>query len=322
MFTRKEYEIYSFETVPLDIDVFLMAQRFEKEYDEMMVAFFDGAEYRNIGQVSFVAARRINGDQIELSWFSNIFDRYHEIHIHLPRSAFIRCIGHYSSDEKPRLFVEDEWIDDLYTKNYSCFSLVDIANFKNALFGGLINGAKLLELRNRIDEIASSHPEYAFVSFADSLLIKSNWTVGYARSGLKNSYRPEGVLFVSSLIMDAYNETLAVPSYSIICQGENGFYDRELLHISPTRNHFCLNSLGIPFEQTQAIEKASREAIRAGQHEKCDMYLETTYFHSLNLKADNTLKRSREFPFKSTMLDIPGFYHPVDSKMLLSELEQ
>ena len=173
MFTRKEYEIFSFEDVPLDVDIFLMAQRFEGEYDEMMVAFFDGAEYRNIGQVSFVAARRISGDQMELSWLSNIFDRYHEIQIHLPRSAFIRCIGHYSSDEKPRLFVKDEWIDHLYTKNYSCFSLVDVANFKNALFGGSITGPKLLELRNRIDQIASDNPEYAFVSFADSLLIKS-----------------------------------------------------------------------------------------------------------------------------------------------------
>lgn len=321
MFSHSEYDKYSFEDIPLDFDIFLMSQKFEKEYDKMMVPFFDGAEYRNIGYVSFIAVRKALPTHLELSWFHNINDRYHEVSIHLPKTAFVRCVGHQSSDEKIRLFVKDNWIENLFKQNYSTFSLVDVANFRNALFSGLVTDSKLKILREQLDEIAKEYPDHAFVSFADSILIKTNWTAGYSKSGFKNDYSPERILSVSILTMNAYREILSVPSYSIICQGENRFYGNELLHISPTQNHFCLNSLGIPFEQTQAIEKASRSAIKQKLHQKYDLYLESTYFHSLNWKFKNTLKSRKGYPFESKMLSSTGSYHPILSEDLLAELE-
>ena len=41
-----------------------------------------------------------------------------------------------------------------------------------------LSGSKLVTLRDRIDEIADATFGVAFVSFADSLLLKANWFVG------------------------------------------------------------------------------------------------------------------------------------------------
>lgn len=48
-----------------------------------------------------------------------------------------------------------------------------------------------MSLRDRVDEIASGRPDISFVSFADSILLKSNWWPGYVEAQQQYLYEPE-----------------------------------------------------------------------------------------------------------------------------------
>lgn len=134
-------------------------------------------------------------------------------------------------------------------KTYSVFALIDAIGVKTALANGTLTRHKLIKLRDRIDEIATRYPTLAFVSFADNLLVKSNWRVGHWDSKLTYSYEPEFILRLLPEISSAYHEILDMNIYAVIAQGNNEYYDDNLLHISASQNHISLNSLGLPFHK-------------------------------------------------------------------------
>ena len=101
-----------------------------------------------------------------------------------------------------------------------------------------------------------------FVSFADSLLIKSNWRVGHFRSDVSYTYNPEVVVRIIKELQAVYQVVLGLDVYAILTQGTNEYYEDSLVHISSGQNHISLNSLGIPFAQLMAIETSVRAAIR------------------------------------------------------------
>ena len=106
MFEHELYDRYEFEDTPLNRDIFIVDEVYLEAYDRMMTRFFDGAEYECIGYVTPVAARKVNSNSLDLSWYPNTFDRFHEVRIRLPRDQFIACVGSWNSDEKPRVFVK------------------------------------------------------------------------------------------------------------------------------------------------------------------------------------------------------------------------
>jgi hypothetical protein len=55
---------------------------------------------------------------------------------------------------------------------------------------------KLIDLREAIDALAIRTPDVSFISFADSLLLKSNWTVGMVGKTPAYTYSPEGMLLL------------------------------------------------------------------------------------------------------------------------------
>src|SRR5680860_1108794 len=98
----------------------------------------------------------------------------------------------------------------------------------------------------RFYPLADKYPEISFISFADSLLLKSNWRVGYVDRGVKDTYEPEKIINLIRELGDIYREVLAMEIYAVLTQGSNEYYDDDLLHTSPLGNHVCLNSLGLP----------------------------------------------------------------------------
>lgn len=58
-FSHHEFRTYAFEHVPLDQDIFLMDERWLAEYEAALVGMFNGEDYRNIGYISYAAARSI-----------------------------------------------------------------------------------------------------------------------------------------------------------------------------------------------------------------------------------------------------------------------
>lgn len=115
-------------------------------------------------------------------------------------------------------------------------------------------------------------------------MLKSNYTVGQYDSDVEYTYEPEKILRLLPDIRAAYQSVLGLEIYAVITQGSNEYYGDSLLHISSTKNHISLNSLGLPFAQTQAIEHCARAAIKSSIHPANDLYLDESFYHSLRFK--------------------------------------
>lgn len=288
MFEDSDIDKYSFEEIPLDRDCFLMSEIYMKEFDQALGKMLRREECNpyEVGYVSPVAIKKINSSSIELSWYPNTFTRFHEVSITLPKNKVKICVGCWQYDIKPYVFVDHEWLEHLHLREYSVFALVDAIGVKNAIRDNILNKKKLIELRGRIDELAKNQNEISFISFADSLLLKSNWDVGYFKSGVECSYSPEKILHVIKELDHIYQDILGLEIYAVLTQGSNEYYGESLLHISETKNHICLNSLGVPFAELLAIESAAKAAIKSGAHAPMQLYLDEQFYHSLKFKFE------------------------------------
>ena len=219
------------------------------------------------------------------------------------------------------IFVRGDWLNSLYLRSHSVFALIDAINVKKAIITGTLIRPKLIELRDRIDEIAARFPAVAFMSFADSLLLKSNYTIGMYGSHIKNTYEPETILRLLPDIQKIYNDVLGLNIYAVITQGSNEYYDDSLLHISSTHNHISFNSLGLPFAQTQAIEQRARASIKKGMHPAADAYLDENFYYSLRFKFPFEKNKEPKFPYVAPMATGDSFYFPVSFKLLVDHLE-
>lgn len=288
MFEDDDIDKYSFEEVPLDRDCFLMSEIYMKEFDEALQNMLRREECNpyEVGYVSPVAIRTINSNSLDLSWYPNTFTRFHEVSISLPRDVFKACVGCWQYDIKPYIFVDHEWLEHLHLREYSVFALIDAIGVKNALRDNALTKDKLIELREKIDRLAEIEPDISFISFADSLILKTNWDVGYFHRGIKCSYKPEKILLVIKELDRIYKEVLGLPIYAVLTQGSNEYYGEPLLHISKNQNHICLNSLGVPFAELLAIESAAKSAIKSGVHPPMQLYLDEQFYHSIQFKYE------------------------------------
>lgn len=322
MFNHDLFDQYSFEKIPLDRDIYVVDEIYMSEYENTMLRFFEGAEYEQIGYVSYVAARSINDSSMELSWYVNISDRFHQIVISLPRDQFVACVGSWRYDERPRIFVKSEWLENIHARTYSVFALIDAADVKNALARGLIKRSHLIDLRSEIDKIANRYPDISFISFADSLLLKSNWSVGHFKIDTKYTYSPEVFISLAAEINGIYQKVLDLKAYAVITQGSNEYYDDSSIHISPSGNHICLNSLGIPFAQLMEIEAEARKAIRASIHGRADLYLDESYFHSLKFRYGFEKKSESGNHYQTKMMSTPSKYYYFSYESILGNLDK
>jgi len=271
--------------------------------------------------VSFIAVRAVHEKSIELSWYPNTYDRFHEMCIFLPKSKINQCIGCWQWEWKPTIFVESNWLNDLHAKAFSVFGIVDAVGVRKAIQDELLSREKLLELRFKIDHLSSKYLDISFISFADSILIKSNWTVGSVHNDLSYTYRPEAFIEVAQQFQIIFRETLGLDCYTILTQGYNEYYDDDLLHISETKNHISLNSLGVPFAQLLSIEKSVREAIKNGIHPPSELYLDQTFYHSLHLRHDYNKNNRPKAAYKPIMSEKPAHYFYADLQTIVNNLK-
>ncbi len=308
MFDHADIEKYRIEEVPLDRDLFLMDEKWMADYERALLKGLAGGDWDNVGYISYAAVHRATPDGLEISWYPNIRDRFHEMRLHLPRSSFVTCVGCSIYDERPHIFVRSDWLSDIHLRMNSAFAMVDAIGVKLALAAGAVSTAQLDDLRDRIDQIADRHTDVAFVSFADSLLLKANWSVGQWDSSVEYTYEPERIIHVLPDLAAAYRDTLGLPIYAVVTQGRNEFYRDELMHVSRSGNHISLNSLGLPFAQLQAIEHAARSAIRVGDHEPAELYLDSHFFNSLKWRHGFEKQKESIHPYLAPMADHPCEY--------------
>ena len=302
-----------------------MDEQFLDEYNVMMSKFLDDPEingYSQVGYVSYISARKILDNSIEISWYANISDRFHEISIILPREHFVSCIGCGQYDEKPRVFVNGNWLNSLHARSFSVFALVDAIGVKKYLEEDKLTTEMLTLLRDKIDLLASKHPSISFISFADSLLLKSNWSVGAHDNEISYSYAPEIFIELADHISNIYKECLGLPTYAVIAQGQNSYYDDSLLHISESKNHISLNSLGIPFAQLMNIENTARANLRGKVHAPAEIYMDSQYFHSLKFKFEFKKDDQPKASYLTKMVSKECEYFYNSASILLSNLHK
>ena len=308
LFTHPLLQTYAFDQVPEGEELYLMGEEWMTDYDAAFTAMADGGPYANVGYISPAVARRVGPDSIELSWYPNTHERFHEVKITLPKDQFRACVGSYEWDMKPRIFVDRDWLENLHLRAYSVFAMVDAIGVKGALERGELSRVKLIELRDRIDALASANPTIAFISFADSLLLKSNWSVGYFARGIKYDYAPELFIHVIAELKQIYLAALGLEIYAVLTQGSNEYYEDGLIHISASRNHISLNSLGLPFSQIQSIESSARRAIKSGGHAPAEVYMDYNFYNSLNWKYEFKKGEQPRAPYVNPMASGESHY--------------
>jgi len=281
---------------------------------------FDGGGYDAVGYISYAAARNISNDVVELSWYPNIYDRFHEMRVYLPRDQFICCVGSWRYDEKPRIFVRSNWLANLHLRSNSIFALVDAIGAKEAIRRGTLAREALIRLRDRIDAIAGSYPSISFISFADSLLLKSNWQVGQYNSAVRYTYEPEIFLRLFLELQTAYRQCLGMDIYAVLTQGSNAYYDDALLHVSQTGHHISLNSLGLPFAQLQSIEQAARSAVHQRIHEPAELYIDSTFFRSIHFAFKFERDATGHSTYREPLMGEEGIYYYASCRRLLKNL--
>ena len=322
MFTHNKFENYNFEDIPLNQDLYIMDEVYINDYELSFINFFNGDDFETVGQVGFVVARKIHDNSIELSLYANSFERFHEVSILLHKKDFIHCVSCYECDEKPHIFVKSDWLKNIYTNYFSVFAIIDAINVKKALENATLTRAKLINLRNEIDKLSIKYPQVSFISFADNILLKSNWSIGYYNSDTSYNYHPEVFIELASKINEIYEETLNLSTYTIIAQGTNEYYSDDLLHISKSKNHVCLNSLGTPFAQIKDIETSARQAIKNKIHKPAEIYLDEQYYNSLKFKYEFNKKNTLSNSYTTKMISKPCKYFYTSISNLLENLDK
>lgn len=322
MFEHNRYDNYAFEDTPLNRDIFIVDEVYLEEYDRMMTNFFEGGDYEYIGYITPVSARKVNSNSLELSWYPNTFDRFHEVPIRLPRDQYIACVGSWNSDEKPRIFVKSGWLEQIHRCSYSTFAMIDAIGVKKALEDGTLIREKLIALREQIDQLAKKYPNVSFISFADSILLKSNWTVGHHGIEINYDYEPEIFVLLAKELNEIYQACLGLQTYAVIAQGGNEYYEDNLLHISESKNHISLNSLGIPFAQIMEIEAAARKALNNGTHEPAELYMDERYYRSLKLKYEFEKNTKPSNSYSSKMIEGRCKYFYANTNDIVKNLKE
>jgi hypothetical protein len=316
------FQKFSIDRIPLERDLYLMGadwmSPWEAEY--IKLAETGSGDPYNIGYIAPASAHSITSAGVDLSWYPNVNDRFHEVKIMLPREAFVVAVEAWNYDKRTTIFVRTEWLRRLHLRSNSIFGMIDTADMTKAMALGHLSREKLIELRDRIDALAAGRRDISFISFADSLLLKTNWQVGMVDTDVTYSYRPEALFHLFRELREIYRAVLRLDIYAIFAQGSNEYYDDPLTHLSAAGNHFCFNSLGLPFAQIKLIEDAARNAIRRGEHGRYDIYMDEDFFYSLQFADYEARARVPHGSYQPKMTSCPGHYFFSNCDPLLKQL--
>lgn len=314
----------SIEKIPLDQDCYLMSDIHMEAFIGEITKITQGKQGNpyQIGAVAYVAARIINQASIELSWYPNTYTRFHEISISLPKDKFVACVECSAYDFKPYIFVNDAWLKEIYSRQYSSFALIDAIGVRQAINDGKLNKKLLLALRDRIDDLAKSMESISFISFADSLILKNNFNINCIENTSVYSYAPEQLLLAIQELDKIYQSILNLQIYAVLTQGSNEYYDEPLLHISKTKNHICLNSLGLPFAELLSIEQEAKKSIKNDVHPPAQLYMDQQFYHSLNFNHEFHKKSVPKNKYKAIMRESNSYYFYSSCSKIIENLDR
>ena len=324
-FSSLSFQKFALDELPLQRDTSIMDEIYMEEWEAVWLRLISGdndASPYAVGYITPIKISEITPAGAEISWYANTFDRFHEVKTTLPREAFVAAVYAYEYEKRVIVFVKSDWLRKLHLRSNSIFAMIDAVDMTAAIKSGAISHDNVIALRDELDRVGSCYPFVSFISFADSLLLKTNWTGGMFDTDVKYTYVPESLLTLFQELQIVYRNTLGLEIYGVFAQGSNEYYDDPLLHISSEQNHISLNSLGLPFAQLSLIEAAARKAIRAGEHLPMEIYLDEDLFRSLIFK---NYERKVSWPsasYRPKLTSEPGRYFYAMCDDLISSLNQ
>ena len=226
MFDHEIFLKYEPGEIPLHRDCQLMDEKHRVAYEQFELSFSDTAEGHP--PVVCVTINAIKENSIELTWLVNMRDRFHTVDVVLPLCKFFGCVE-CTLDNDPILFVETDWLCDLFARHYVVFCWIDAVGAEKAIETGSLSQEKLSNLRTNIDQLAADFSDILFVSFADNILLKTNWTVVNIDLQGEYTYRPERILFLVRKIRDVY-KSIGLDIYAVLSQGFNMYDSGDLMH--------------------------------------------------------------------------------------------
>jgi hypothetical protein len=250
--------------------------------------------------------------------------RFHTAVMTLPHSKFVACVHFYNYQKRPYLVVSQDWFENIERVFCSQYALVDVVGMRRLLeVQGRVEAQQVAALREAIDAVAARNPDYAFLAFADSVIVKANWSAN--NSDYRRSYRPERFLTVVKETINVFKRILNLPAYAVVTQGSNQWVEDSVLKLSPSKNHVFFGSLGTPFAELFDIDQSVRAAIRARRHAPSELYLSRPFFMTLNFKnfelRDALLKQCYPFASKMTVAEFSN-YHSFQYEELVTQLEE
>lgn len=321
MFSSGLFDAYDPADLPIDQDIVLMDEKYLIEWEQAWL-LNDALDEEDgspgpepspyeVGYVMPASVIRQLTHGLEISWYPDTHQRFHELKIVLPLTEIVQCVEVHKYDGKPTVFVKGVWLERVHLQSNSLFAMIDVVAMGDELQNGRVEKRSLVALRDRLDSLAAAHADISFMSFADSLLLKTNWTVGMFDKGTY-TYAPEKLILLFDEIRKVFRDTLGLSVYAIFASGSNEYYDDALLHVSKSGNHICLNSLGLPFAQIMLIDEAARRAIRDYTHRAHELYMDGDFFRSLDIKDYLTRRTIPRAPYKPKLSGSDGEYFYTD----------
>jgi hypothetical protein len=203
------------------------------------------------------------------------------------------------TDGNTYIVVKKQRYDSLWKRKSVMFALMDIIGTKGKLEKPLLLTKEMTKMQNMLDDFASTNPEIAILSFADSLIVKTTWSYYKERT-----YNPELFLETILTLKNLLRTKLKYDSYAIITQGQNFTEAENILHIKG--NHVGMLSLGYPFASLFEIDKRVRDL---KPEEKRHIYMEDVFYLSLVTKELPFLDISTkmEHVFSSPLIGLSYF---------------
>lgn len=279
-------DIYSYDEIPLRRDTIVLSKKdfdyFEKCWDWCLRYGRTGMDEPNAWiRIRWGWIEDRFDDYLNVAFMINQSDRFHQCSHKLPKLKIVKSVHYHEFQKRPFLIVDEDWFNHSWDASYCSFALVDAIGVKKYLMANGNIDPKALDAFNRkVRFLSYKHPNYLFLTFADSTIIRAKWRRA-AVTGYVETYDPERLLVLANKVRQYYKEALNLDSYVVATQGLledsfNGHYKKSFFG-----NHFAVGSLGTPVANLYEIEKAVRYKIRKKEMEPHELYLSEDFYLSL-----------------------------------------
>lgn len=143
-FDHPSFHAYGLDGVPLGRDLFLMDEIWMIEFAREWIKTAggqDGDPY-SVGYISHASATAVTPAGIEISWYPNTHDRFHEVKTILPRDAFVVSVIAWEYEKRHTIFVKSQWFRAIHLRSNSVFALIDAADMKKEISLGRLSRDK------------------------------------------------------------------------------------------------------------------------------------------------------------------------------------